>query len=739
MCKFDVKIVIMEKPEYSWTFSSVGGAVRVLLNNGQDIANLGKLDRKMWTVLSCPVKGLEFDAKTLKYIDSNADGLIHVDEVVATASWICSVLKNHDDLLKGSSELPLDSFNTENPEGLKLQKSAKQILRNLGIERDSICIEDTSNNEKIFAGTPFNGDGVITEFSSAELASLIKTIATVTGGTADRSGAQGVTAEQIEAFYAALQGYSAWKKAEASPYGENTAKAFAAVQAVKAKVEDFFMRCKIVSFSPEASAAVDVDVDKIKAISDQNLSGKTEDIASYPLARPNAEGTLSLEAGINPAWQAAMRELKAILFPEHSQISEADWAAALASFAPYTAWMGAKKGAEVEALGLEEVDKLLAEDKKAELLSLIEQDKALEAEALSIETVDKVLHLYKYFYSFLNNYVVFADFYAPGKKAMFQAGQLYIDQRRCDLCIKVEDMGKQGDMAGLSGMYILYLSCSSKTSSKSFTIAAVLTNGDIDGLRVGKNAIFYDRAGEVYDATVVKIIDNPVSIRQAWWAPYRKFGKWIGDRFTKKMNEKNDKGFSTLTTAVEKAPAPGAAAAPTSSFDIAKFAGIFAAIGMALGFLLDAVVQVVKGAASLGLWKLILVIVAIILVISLPSVILTYVKLRKRDIGPVLNANGWAINAASYVNVKFGTGLTKLAQYPSLASIDPSEAKKLYKRKRNIITVAIVAVLALGAFCTYKIVNKHREAKAATEQAQALAAEAPAAEDSLKVDSPAAE
>ena len=55
----------MENTPYAWTFTPVGGTVRVKITSGADIARLGELDRKMWTVLSCPTRNLEFDQKTL--------------------------------------------------------------------------------------------------------------------------------------------------------------------------------------------------------------------------------------------------------------------------------------------------------------------------------------------------------------------------------------------------------------------------------------------------------------------------------------------------------------------------------------------------------------------------------------------------------------------------------------------------------------------------------------------------
>lgn len=688
---------------YNFKFAETGGSARVELRSGEDIAHLGELDRKMWTVLSAPIKDLEFDRRTLEIIDSNGDGIIHVDEVIAAAQWITGVLRNPDELLEGRSSLALDAFNTDNPEGAALQKSAGQILRNLGLEKDSICMEDTADNARIFAGSKFNGDGVITPISAGEdegLRALIETILGISGGAPDRCGEQGITEEQTEAFYAACADYAAWLAAagkETAPYADTPA-ALAAVEAVKDKVADFFMRCKLIGFDPDASAAVDVDVEKLKVLGGQDLAGREEELSAYPLARPCAEGKLPLKSGLNPAWAARIAAVSSLVkdFEGKEYVTEDEWNAVLAKFGPYTAWMAEKKGGEVEALGADAVKAVLKEARKDDLLALIASDKALEQEALSIETVDKVLHLNRHFFSFLNNYVTFKEFYTPGGKAVFQAGELYIDQRRCDLCIKVDDMGKQSDMAGLSWMYILYLACTSKTGAGSFDIAAVVTNGETRGLRVGKNAVFYDRAGEVYDATVTKIIDNPISLRQAFWAPYRKFGKWIGGLFNKKVKDKDDAAFAGMTASAQAAPGAAPAA---GGFDIAKYAGIFAAIGLAVGAIGVALNSLIKGAVALWPWKLLLVLLALMLIISLPSVILTWIRLRHRDLGPVLNANGWAMNAASYVRVKFGKTLTQLARFPLLANVD-EKAKKARRRTRTTI-ITVLVVLAAAAFCLW--------------------------------------
>ena len=695
----------MKQTPYNWTFTSVGGAVRVKINSGADIAHLGELDRKLWTVLSCPAKNLEFDQKTLDMIDTDHDGNIRVDEVIATAQWLTGALKDPELLLTRGSEIPFSAFNEENPDGVKLLASAKQILENLKLEKDSIALEDTADLTKVFADTQFNGDGIITPASAddGDLAALITTIAETIGKATDRSGADGITAEHIESFYTALADYSAWKAAgteDVFPFGDKTADALVACEALKDKAADFFMRCKLIGFDAATAPAVDVSVEKIGAI-EGNLALAGSAIGEEPLAKPSADGILPLDA-VNPAWKDAVETMRGLVCPEAKELTEAQWNEILGKFAPYTAWMAEKKGSEVEGLGLEKVNELINAAQKDALLKLIDEDKALEEEALSIEAVDKLLHLFHNFYDFLNNYVIFADFYDPDSKAIFQAGRLYIDQRSTDLCIRVD--GPNPDISALSGMYILYCACRSDKMGKTMNIAAVLTDGDVDGFRPGKNAVFYDRDGNDWSAVVTSIVDNPLSLRQAFWAPYKKAGKWISDKVNKIASDKEAKGSDTLSNITESATTAPAAGADTATkaapFDVAKFAGIAAMVTMALAAVAGVLTLIIDTLKGLTWWQWIILILVLMLIISLPSVFIAWRKLRRRDLGPVLNANGWAINAASYVRGKFAKGLTSLAKYPKLSSVDPKARRRAAWRKFLCWLLGILIVAGAALYFT---------------------------------------
>ena len=629
---------LLAKQGYEWKYSTVGGVTRVNIETGADVAHLAELDQKLWTVLSCPVKGLEFDEKTLALLDTDADGKIRVHEVVAASQWLVQVLKDMDYLTAGKDSIDFAQVKDDTDEGRQVLEAARMILGKLGLEKEGISLQDVQDYMAVYE-------------------------------------------EKCKAEYQAAEG-----EPYEPPYGEGSDAAEAAVNAVRAKVADWYMRCRLVQFDEDASAVLDVQVDKIAAISGEDLAANVAEIGTYPLARPRKDGELPLTEGINPAWQGAMAALVAAV-PElqgQKKMEEEEWNAIVAKVDAYTAWKAAGQTAMDEAIAAQ-----------------------LAAHAAAIAPVERLLRYCRDYFKLLHNYVVFKDFYRrDGNLAIFQAGQLYIDQRCCDLCVKVSDMGKSTATAGKSGMYLLYCHCVAKDGAQ-MDIVAALTDGEIGGLHEGKNAIFYDRTGKDWDATVTKIVDNPISVRQAFWSPYRKFGNWVTEKITKSASEKESKQFENMTakadtasTNLTAAPAEGAAAADAKKaapFDIAKFAGIFAAIGLAVGAIGGALAAL-GGFVTAKWYNVVLLIAAVIILISGPSMLLAWIKLRKRNLGPVLNANGWAINSNVKVNTTFGKTLTSMAKYPKVVMNDPLADKKMAWWKKCLIWLVVLAAVFVVGF-----------------------------------------
>jgi hypothetical protein len=231
------------------------------------------------------------------------------------------------------------------------------------------------------------------------------------------------------------------------------------------------------------------------------------------------------------------------------------------------------------------------------------------------------------------------------------------------------------------------------------TIAAAITNGDSDQLLVGRNGVFYDRKGQDWDATIVRIIEHPISIRQAFWSPYKRIGKTVGEQLQKmaaaRSKAAEDKAAAGLMHAGQK---PADAKPAQQAFDVGKFAGIFAAIGLAVGAIGTAIASILTGFLKLAWWQMPLALLGMILLVSGPAIIIAWFKLRQRNLGRLLDANGWAVNTRAKINIPFGASLTGLARLPqgSVRTLsDPfEEKKKPWKTWLSLIVVAAAAVLA---------------------------------------------
>jgi hypothetical protein len=683
---------------YTWKFFRAGGFDQVKIETGADLMNLDQLDQKLWVALACPTTGLEFDPKTAALIDTDKDGRIRANEVIAAVKWAGSVLKNPDVLVKGGDSVALADISDAT-----LLASAKQILANLGKkDATAISLEDASDANKIFANTTFNGDGIIIAESAGDAATkaVIADIAACFGTVNDRSSKPGIDQAKADSFFAECAAFEAWSaKADASvlPAGEGTSAAHAAVKAIKAKVDDYFGRCRLAAFDPRTIALLNRSEAEYAAIAAKDISINAGEVAGFPLAQIAAGKPLPLKTGVNPAHAAAVADLlnNAVkpLLGDKNELTEADWAALQAKLAPFDAWISGKAGAVVEKLGIARVREILAAKAQEKINALIAQDKALEPEANSIANVEKLTRFVRDLHPLCLNFVNFKKLYDGFEPSIFQVGTLFLDQRSCNLCITVEDAAKHGVMAGLAGAYLAYCDCVRKGTGEKRSIVAIFSQGDDDNLMVGRNGVFYDRKGLDYDATITKILANPISLRQAFWAPYKKLVRMIEEQVNKRAAAADADVNANLTNATSVATNAGTAKPKIDIGMIAALSVAFGSIGTAMAYFLGLFKNV-------PFWKLPLIVGGIMLAISLPSVVLAYMKLRKRNLGPILDANGWAVNAKAKINVPFGTSLTGIAKLPPGANVDLSDR---YAPKSSVLPKFAVAVIVLA--CVWSFLN----------------------------------
>ena len=345
-------------------------------------------------------------------------------------------------------------------------------------------------------------------------------------------------------------------------------------------------------------------------------------------------------------------------------MTEADWNALTGKLAAFDAWNAGKTGGSVEKIGLKRAREILATKAKETLTALIAKDKAEEGNATAVIGLHRLIHYHRDIAKLCRNFVNFGDFYGRKDKAIFQAGTLYLDQRSCDLCLTVDDAGRHAAMAGMAGTYLAYCDCVRKGSGEKLSIVAAFTGGDSDNLIVGRNGIFYDRKGRDWDATITKIVDNPISIRQAFWSPYKKLVRMIEERAAKAAADADANANAQLTTVANAPVAPAAAATPAAPAKPAFDPSVIALLSLAFGALASAFAGIMVFLGKFEQWQVPLVVICIMLVVSAPSMAIAWLKLRKRNLGPILDANGWAVNAKAKMNVPFGGALTGVAALP---------------------------------------------------------------------------
>jgi len=675
---------------HQWRFFRSGGFDQVRLDQIADWQHLNELDPKLWAALSCPVKGLEFDARTMSYLDTDNDGRVRIDEVKTAVAWALSALQQPQVLLNGEA-LPLSAINTSTDEGQKLLASAKRILQNLGkADASALTVADTADMAQIFPAHQLNGDGIITEelAASAELKQLISTLLVLEISSVDRSGAPGINQEQLEQFVADAQAFTDWQQSGhgiSTVLGAGTDEAFQLLCAVDAKVTDYFTRCQLAAYDSNATTPLNGAAEDYAALSRQLLSQATLDTSYLPLAQISAAGSLPLDKGVHPHWARVLgrlAELAAALWPAKTSINANDWQQLKDVLQPYADWKAAQPSTKASTLEPEILAACLNEATLQQAYALMAQDISQQAEAESVLDVDKLVRYQRYLRDLLRNFVNFEIFYSLEKPAIFQNGRLYLDGRSCDLCLNVNDAAKHAKLAGLSGIYLLYVDCVRSATGEKKSIVASMTAGDAGNLMVGRNGVFYDPAGQDWDATVTQIVANPISIREAFFTPYQRIGRMISDQIQKfaaaKDKDIEAKSAAGVGGAAKIAETPATKPAAPAPFDVAKFAGIFAAIGLAIGAIGTALAAVVTGFLGLVWWQMPLALVGIIFFISGPSMLLAWFKLRARNLAPLLDANGWAINTNAKLSIKFGTKLTSLALLPKGSKrtlIDPYEEK----------------------------------------------------------------
>ena len=680
--------------KHIWKFARFGGVTQLVFETADDILNLRQLDQKLWTTLAMPTKGIFFNPETAAILDTDADGFIRPPEVLDAVDFLAESLQDVGIIMKDGDTLSLGDIKST-----EIVKTAEWALKRQGKTGSIISLADIVNENEVIKS---NELGKISDDDSDDLR-LKKVLSLYVKENINSTGElifDMLTNDRNQC----LQNTEDLKAVSAGLETSSMVKAVASFEAVKNKIDDFFVRCKLLTYVNGNNTPLTDYSEIFKTFTTVELNTSSEKLRELPIALPNTEMLLDTQSKINPAWANEIKKFYAdALSPlcgDLLVLTENDWKNISQKISDFTTVYS--KQSEIKAAKINPQFLETKLNQKDEIITEINEQLTFEKEKQHIQSLKKLLLFRKDFFTLLKNYVSFSNFYTGGETA-FQAGVLFFDTRATTLCFELNGDDRHATLDILSGAYLLYCDITRGTAKRK--LLALLTNGASDNIVVGRNGLFYDRDGNDWNATITKVIANPVSVREAFFSPYKNLARMIEDQIAKKANAANEKSDALVATAADKTvnmPKEAAASLPNKKLDL----GTIALIGTAIGGISTLIGSLLQALFGLGLWVPI-GLIGLILIISGPSMILAAMKLRKRSIGPILEANGWAINAHAKINIPLGSSLTKLASLPKnarLAHLDPFAEKK---KGRNIfIAVLILLLAAAGVFCYFYLIKK---------------------------------
>ncbi|MBQ9538770.1 MAG: hypothetical protein IJU95_05825 [Treponema sp.] len=693
---------------HTWNFIQTGGLVQLQVSSIDDVLNLNKLDPKLWVALACPVQGLEFGQETLDLLDTDRDGRVRVPEILEAVEFIRKYFKKPEVIMAEGDTIPLDALGEQPFDcGHSPLDSARSVLEILGKQdAAAIGLDDVEGSDKLFSPDVINGDGILPPEAVQDefAAGVIKDIVSCTGGKEDISKAMGCDRACYKSFFDDLRAIQSWreeaksKEADIFFLGEETDAAAQAYRAVESKVDEFFLRCSLSSYDDGIALSLHKKEEEA-VVGTGQLS--FEQLELLPLADCKADSPLPLDSTVNPAWQDRIRNFAELVVNKvygvkGQSITRQGWTKIKAKFAPYLAWYASRPENSAASLSMDRVAQILASEAELLIGEMLDEEEKHPPIALATVELKKMILYRRDFVRLLRNYVSFEDFYNPDKPAVFQCGTLYIDGRSCSLCFRVTDAAKHASMSPLSQCFLMYCDCERKETGEKMQIAALLSAGNNDNILVGRNGLFYDQKGNDWDATVTKIVENPVSIREAFWSPYKKLARMIQEKIAKSAANAEGKVSDKMAGAVENPKDAAAGAANSVASSRKTDVGTVAAISVAFTGIATVVGGLLQAFLGLGFW-IPLGILGIILAISFPSMFIAWFKLRQRNIAPILDASGWAVNGNVKINIPLGASLTSLPVRPEgshLDTYDPFRQKK-FPLKR-VIFFTLLGLLVIG-------------------------------------------
>ena len=688
-------------------FRRFGPARHLRIETAEHLAAVGDLDEAHWVAVGAPVNSLNCDAGFLALVDTDHNGRIMCFEVRQAVTWLMEHLRDTSGLVEASSSLALDAINTDAPEGGQIHDSARMILHRLGAEgADAVTIDQVRQVKAMVEKHPVSEAGVVLGEATddVEVRQFIADVIECVGGADHPSGKVGIDRREMEDFLVQAQVYLDWQDqrriprgqttSAIMPLGERTCEAYALYAALRDKIDQYLAQCEAAAFDARAAERIAISDAELQNVDLSNPEAIRAFMAASPLARPRVDQVLAFDEPINPFYFNRMVGLRTeVIEPalgrDTGALTEKAWRKVKAFFAAHDRWLAAKAGQDVEALGNAKLKRYLEPRFREAVGRLIAESTQTAFVLGNIRLTEKLLLFQRHLLELANNFVSFPHLYDPNRRAMFEMGTLIMDGRHFEFCLLAADRAAHAKVAATGNMCVLYVEVT-PAGAGPFEIAVPVTAGGLGNLCVGKRGLFRGIDGAEADARVLQIIDNPISICEAVFSPFRRLGRAL----TGKIEAITAKAEKTLDSEAAAVAAPPQADKPAADAPAASNRGLLAGgllMGgsVAIAALTSAAAYIAKTLSGVETYKILIGMAAAVLAVMLPTSLVAIMKLRRRDLSALLEGSGWAVNARMRLRFRQARFFTSR---PPL----PRGARGAGLRHKALL-IAVIAVLCAAA------------------------------------------
>ncbi|MGB2819843.1 MAG: hypothetical protein WBF17_02590 [Phycisphaerae bacterium] len=712
------------------TFQRFGRSHHLRIETADDLALVRGLDEAHWVATGAPIDCINCDATFLRLVDSDNNGRIMCAEVLEAVGWLLENLRDTAGVTARSMSLRLAAIDTDTGEGQRVLQSAGKMLARLGLaDAGEVTLSQVRQIKQQVASTPVSEAGVVLPEASQEekVRQFLADVIAAVGGAEHPSGSPGVGTEQLEKFLSFAAAAVDWfdrgqmppgaERTDIMPLGDRTPAAYELLSSLRGKIDQYFAQCEAVALDERFAQRMGWTEEELKGLDFDDPGVIEKVLQGAPLAKGRPDRALRLDEGVNPFYAGALERLRQeVMAPAIGEggqcLSARQWHEIKGFFAAHREWVRARPEPKMESLGIEKLRGYLDERYAQAVRELIADSRRTAFDLDNIRLTEKLILYQAYMIDFANNFVSFPHLYDPASRAMFEMGTLVMDGRRFNLAVRVSERNQHTQIAGTSNMCLLYVAIAPRDGGKEYEVAVPVTSGGKGNLCMHKRGIFHDTDGRECDARVVGIIENPISLREALVAPFKRLGSLVTGKIeslTTQAEKKLDSQAAVTMDQVTAGPEAAAAARPAAKASGLSGGGMLMGFGVAGAAIISALAYIAKTVSQSPLSVVIGLLIGVLLVV-VPTSLVAWLKLRRRDLSAILEGSGWAVNARMRLTRRQSRYFTNRPRYPA-------GAKGVSRVPwRGIVIIAVLIAIVLGAG---ELARRHlaRPKEAATQPA----------------------